>query len=180
MKLPKINAQFTTAGIVIIIFGTLVLLEAIREQNYIPGSGYPPNIYYTFLTYFAGLICIAIGSSFIALSFNGLRNRLKKILLKSNELSNLLKVAFFLSVLLLILYISFDALAWFSMGGLFWDSGYYPTYNFLINSFSIFPLSGAGTGTFFFQNTPLLFFIIASIVNIAFISNGIKKQEQEQ
>ena len=164
MKLPKINAQFTTAGIVIIIFGSLFLNQALVPETE------PYNLFSAFLLYFGSLICIAIGSSLIALSFTAITNTIKKTLLRSDELSDWLKGAIFLNILLLILYISFDAFTWFNMGGIISFSGYYPTYNFLTNTFYIFPLSGAGTGTFFFQNTPLCFFIVASIVNIVFIS----------
>ena len=164
MKLPKINAQFTTAGIVIIIFGILFLNQALVPETE------PHNLFSAFLLYFGSLICIATGSLLILLSFTAITNTIKKNLLKSDELNAWLKGAIFLNILLLILYISFDALAWFNIAGIINFSGYYPTYNFLINTFYLFPLSGAGTGTFFFQNTPLYFFITACIVNIVFIS----------
>jgi len=164
MKLPKINAQFTAAGIVIIIFGSLFLHEALVPETE------PYNLFSAFLFYFGSLVCIATGCLLILLSFTAITNTLKKTLLKSDEVSDWLKGAIFLNILLLILYISFDAWAWFNIAGIIDFSGYYPTYNFLINTFYLFPLSGAGTGTFFFQNTPLCFFITACIVNIVFIS----------
>ena len=138
------------------------------HEALLPGAE-PYNLFSAFLLYFGSLICIAIGSFLILLSFTAITNTIKKTL-KSDELSDWLKGAIFLNILLLILYISFDALAWFNMEGVINFSGYYPTYNFLINTFYYFPLSGAGTGTFFFQNTPLCFFITACIVNIVFIS----------
>ena len=129
--------------------------------------------------YFGSLICIAIGSLLIALSFTAITNTIKKTLLKSDEISEWLKGAIFLNILLFVLYISFDALAWFNMGGIISFSGYNPTYNFLTNTFYIFPLSGAGTGTFFFQNTPLCFFLVASIVSIVFICIMMQKSKNK-
>jgi hypothetical protein len=139
----------------------------------------PYNLFSAFLLYFGSLICIAIGSLLILLSFTAMANTIKKTLLESGELSDWLKGAIFLNILLLILYLSFGALAWFNIAGIINFSGYYPTYNFLINTFYLFPLSGAGTGTFFFQNTPLCFFIAACIVNIVFISIMTQKSRNK-
>ena len=97
MKLPKINAQFTTAGIVLIIFGTLFLLEALQPKFE------PYNLFSAFLMYFGSLICIAIGSLLIALSFTAITNTIKKTLLKSDEISDWLKGAIFLNILLFVL-----------------------------------------------------------------------------
>ncbi len=163
---PKINANILTSGTVLTIFGALFLQWALQPEME------PYNLFSAFMLYFASLVCIVTGISLIALSFTALTNTIKKTFLKKDELNDWFKGTIFLNGLLLVLYISFDAFAWFNIVGIFSFSGYYSTYNFLINTIFM-----SRTGTFFFQNTPLMFFITSSFVNIAYMSIMIYKNK---